>query len=240
MGARNQLLCMSSKREILRGRYSGAYFNAIRQVSSGYERPACRESEPQNRAVLARNGRTYHVTSYEHETRNASRSVLRCILQCYPTGFIRIRPTGTVPARQESKPQNHGVLARKGRTYPDISYELETRNPSRLELRSIVQCYPTSFVRIRATGTVPAHQDSEPQNHAVLARNGRTYPVTSYEPEMRNPSRSVLWSILQCYPISSGYERPARFRHAMNLNHRVTPFGHEMGERTQSLRMSSK
>jgi hypothetical protein len=40
MGERTQPLRMSSKREILRGPYSGAYDNAIRTVSSGYKWPA--------------------------------------------------------------------------------------------------------------------------------------------------------------------------------------------------------
>jgi hypothetical protein len=134
--------------------------------------------------------------------RNPSRSVLQSILYCYPTGFVWIRATCTVPASQEFEPQKCAVLARNGRTFPVSSYELETRNPSRLVLRSILHCYSTSFIRIRTTGTVQECQEFESQNHAVLARNGRTYPVTLYELEMRNPSRSVLRSILQCYPTS--------------------------------------
>jgi hypothetical protein len=55
------------------------------------------------------------------------------------------------------------------------------RNPSRRKLDSILQCSPTSFIRTQAIRTVPECQESEPQNRALLARNGRTYPVTSYE-----------------------------------------------------------
>jgi hypothetical protein len=40
--------------------------------------------------------------------------------------------------------------------------------------------------------------------------------------------------------VSSGHWRPARFRHAKNPSRKIAPFWHEMGERTQSLRMSSK
>jgi hypothetical protein len=52
------------------------------------------------------------------------------------------------------------------------------RNPPWLVLLIILQCYPTSFMRTEATGMVPAGQA---QNRAVLARNGSTYPVISYE-----------------------------------------------------------
>jgi hypothetical protein len=149
---------------------------------------------------LARNGRTYPITSHELETRNPSWSVLLSMLQCYPTCFMRPQAAGKVPACQESEPQNRPILARNGRTYQVTSYELEMRNPSRLVLHSIPQCYPTSFILAQATGTVPSCQESEQQNRAILVRNGRTYPVTSYELEVRNPSRSVLLSMLQCYP----------------------------------------
>jgi hypothetical protein len=151
---------MSSKREIFRDWYFGGCYNAIRQVSSRHKRRAqfrhAKNSKLQNRAILARNGRMYPVTSYELETGNPPRSIHQSILQCYPTSFIEIQATGTVPACQESEMQNRSVLARNGRTYPVTSYELETRNPSRSVLRSILQCYPTSFIRTVVTGTVPA------------------------------------------------------------------------------------
>jgi hypothetical protein len=131
--------------------------------------PACRESEPQNRVVLARNGSTDLVTSYELESGNPSRSVLLSILQCYPASFIRTQATGTVPACRESEPQNRSVLARNGGTYPVTSYELETRNPSRSVLRSILHGHLTSFLPTQATGTAPACKESEPQNCAILA-----------------------------------------------------------------------
>jgi hypothetical protein len=178
MGERNQLIRMSLQGEILRGRYTIAYYNTIRQVSMQTQTtgmvPACQESEPQNRAVLSRNRRTYPVTSYELETRNPSRSVLLSILQCSRTSFIRTQATGMVSACQESEPQNHTVSARNGRTYQATTYELETRNPSRRQLLSILQCTPTSFIWAQAIGTVPAYQESELQNHTVLARNGGT------------------------------------------------------------------
>jgi uncharacterized FlgJ-related protein len=150
---------------------------------------ACQDFEPQNRAVLARNGRTYPVTSYELETRNPSTSVLLSMLQCYPTSFMRTQATDKVPARQDFELQNRAVLARNGRTYPVTSYELETRNPSTSVLLSMLQCYPTSFMRTQATDTVPGRQDFKLQNRAILARNGSAYPVTS---------TSVLLSMLQC------------------------------------------
>jgi hypothetical protein len=162
--------------------------------------PACQESELQNCAVLARNGRTYPATSYELETRNPSKSVLQSMLQFYPTSIMRTQETDMVPACQDFEPQNRAVL--NGKTYPVTMYELETRNPSTSVLLSMLQCYPTSIMRTQATDTVLACQDSEPQTRAVLARDGRPYPVTSYEPGTRNPSRLVLLSILQCYPTS--------------------------------------
>jgi hypothetical protein len=131
--------------------------------------PACQDFERQNCAVLARNGRKYPVTSYELGTRNPSTSVLLSMVQCYPTSIMRTQATDTVPACQDSEPQNRAVLARDGRTYLVTSYEPGTRNPSRLVLLSILQCYPTSLLRAQATGMVPARQDFEPQNRAVLA-----------------------------------------------------------------------
>jgi hypothetical protein len=168
---------------------------------------ASQKAEPHNRAVLVRNGCIYPVTSYELKTRNSSSLELLIILQCYPTSFMRTQATGTVLGCRESKQQNRAVLARNGCMYPVPSYELETRNPSRVELLSILQRYPTSFIQTQATGTVPAGQESEPQNHAVLPRNGSTYHVTSYELETRNPSRLVLLSIPQCYPTSFMWTR---------------------------------
>jgi hypothetical protein len=138
---------------------------------------------------LARNGVTHPVTPYELKTRNPSRSLLLSILQCYPTGFMSTQAIGTVPACEESEMHNRAVFARNGRTYPPTSYDLETRKPSRLVLLSIQQGYPISFIRTQATGTAPACKESELQNGAVFARNGRTYPPTSYELETRNPSR---------------------------------------------------
>jgi hypothetical protein len=40
--------------------------------------------------------------------------------------------------------------------------------------------------------------------------------------------------------VSSGQNRPARFRHAKNPNCRIRPFWHKMRARSLSLRMSSK
>jgi hypothetical protein len=177
LGERTQSLRMSSKREILQGWYSSAYYNGIRQVSSWHKQPARfrhAKYEQQNCAILARNGRTYPVTSYELETRNPKRLVLLSILTCYPTSFILAEATGAIPACQESELQNCAVLARNARTCPVTSYEPEKRNRSRSVLLSMLQCYPTSFMRTQATGTVPTRQESKQQNRAVLARKGRT------------------------------------------------------------------
>jgi hypothetical protein len=134
--------------------------------------------------------------------RNTSRLVLLSILQCHPTSFIHKQATGTAPACKESEPQNRTVLARNGRMYPATSYDLQTRNPLRSLLLSILQCFPTHFMCTQATGTVPACRESEMHNRAVFARNGRTYPATSYDLQTRNPLRLLLLSILQCFPTS--------------------------------------
>jgi hypothetical protein len=134
--------------------------------------------------------------------RNPSRWALLSIPQCSRTSFIRTQATGTVPACYESELQNRTDLAQNGRTYPVNSYELEMRNLSRWVLLCILQFSWTSFIRTQATGMVPECQESETQNHTVSARNGRTYQATSYELEMRNPSRWKLLSVLQCSPTS--------------------------------------
>ena len=129
----------------------------------------------------------------------------------------------------------------KWKNVPIASYELETRNPSRLVFLTILRCYQTSFVRTQVAGMVPACQEFGPQNHVVLALNGSTYLVTSSELETRNPSRSVLLSIQQCYPKSFLWTQangtvPA----CRESERRIAPFWHEMGARILSLRMSSK
>jgi hypothetical protein len=51
------------------------------------------------------------------------------------------------------------------------------------------------------------------------------------------------YSLAYCNAIQqvlSRHKRPARFRHVKNPNRRTTPFWIEMGECTQSVRMSSK
>jgi hypothetical protein len=133
--------------------------------------PACRESEPQNHTVLAGNGRTYQVTSYELETRNRSRWVLLSILQCFDKFHLDTseRRGSGVPRIRTAK--SH-LLARNGATYQATSYELETKNPSRWVLLRILQCDPTSFIRAQATGTVLGRSPSvfnDPAHHSVYA-----------------------------------------------------------------------
>jgi hypothetical protein len=190
---------------------------------------------------LARNGRTYQITSYELEMRNPSREVLRIILQCYLTSFIWTQGTGTVPGCQEFESQNRAVLAQNGTTYPITSNERETRNPSREVLRIILQCYPTSFIQTQATGAVSTCQN----------RNRRIAPFFHEMGERTQSLRmSLKREILQgrcsgayykaIRQVSSGHKRPARFWHAKNPNRKIAPFWHESGERAQSPLMSSK
>jgi hypothetical protein len=116
---------------------------------------------------------------------------------------------------------------------PVALYELETRNPSRLVLLIILQCYPTSFFRTQATDTVPACQESGPQYRAIWARNGRTYQslrTSSKQEILRGWYSRTNYNAIQL--LSSGHKQPTRFWPAKNPDRRIVPLWHEMGEHT--------
>jgi hypothetical protein len=215
---RTQSLRMSSKREILRGQYSGAYYNAIRHVSSGYERPAwLRLAKNPNRRIVP----LWHQMG--ERTQSLRRSSKHEILRGQYSGAYYNAIQQVSPGYERPAWLRH--VKNPNRKIAPFWYEMVERTQShrRSTKREILrsQCTGAKYNAIREASS--GYERTTWLRHAKNP-NRRIAPFWHKMGERIQSFRRTKQEILRgqysgayynaIRQVSSGYERPAWFWHA--------------------------